>query len=73
MFKVHRLTPDVQFAEKDDYAIIAMVENGLGISILPELVLKDTSRKIISKELEIPAYRDLGIAVKDKSMLSAST
>ena len=31
------------------------------------------SRRIIIKELEIPPYRDLGIAVKDKSTLSAST
>lgn len=73
IFENHQIIPNVQFAEKDDYAIIAMVENGLGISVLPELVLKDTSRKVISKELEIPAYRDLGIAIKDKNMLPAST
>jgi DNA-binding transcriptional LysR family regulator len=72
IFEIHQINPDVHFDEEDDYAIIAMVENGLGISILPELVLKNASRKIISKELEIPAYRDLGIAYKDKSLISDS-
>ena len=32
--------PNVRFYTKDDYAIIAMVEQGLGISIMPELLLK---------------------------------
>ena len=73
LFKTNHITPNVHFTEKDDYAIMAMIENDIGISILPELVLKGTSRKIISKNLEIPAYRDLGIAVKSKNMLSAST
>ena len=29
--------PNIKFTTKDDYAIIAMVENGLGVSIVPEL------------------------------------
>jgi DNA-binding transcriptional LysR family regulator len=72
IFEVNNITPDVHFSERDDYAIIAMVEKGLGISVLPELVLKDTSRKIVIKNLEAPAFRDLGIAFKDREMLSAS-
>lgn len=68
----HHIKPNVCFVEKEDYAIIAMVDNGLGISVLSELVLKDTARKIVIKELEFPADRDLGIAVKDKNMLTAS-
>ena len=31
--------PNVRFYTKDDYAIIAMVEQGLGMSIMPELLL----------------------------------
>jgi DNA-binding transcriptional LysR family regulator len=49
-----------------------MVEKGLGFRIMPELVLKNTSRRVIVKELEIPDYRDLGIAVKDRNMLTSS-
>lgn len=72
IFTIHQIAPNVQFIEKDDYAVIAMVEKGLGISILPELVLKNISRKVVYKELEIPSYRDLGVAVKDTTMLSTS-
>lgn len=72
IFTIHQIAPNVQFVEKDDYAVIAMVEKGLGISILPELVLKNISRKVVYKELEIPSYRDLGVAVKDTTMLSTS-
>ncbi|QAT43621.1 LysR family transcriptional regulator substrate-binding protein [Aminipila luticellarii] len=68
----HQIRPNVRFVEKEDYAIMAMVDNGLGISVLPELVLKDTARKIVIKKLDIPAYRDIGIVVKNKKMLTAS-
>lgn len=54
----------MRFTARDDYAIISMVESGLGISILPELVLHRTPYKIVKKELDIPAYRKLGIVLK---------
>ena len=60
------LTPKVHFTTWDDYAIMAMVESGLGISILPELILKRIPYRIIVKELEIPAYRSIGVALKEK-------
>ncbi len=68
----HSIHPDTQFTEKDDYAVLAMIEQGLGISIMPELVLKGTSRDVVSVPLDPPAHRDLGIAYKNKAMLSHS-
>lgn len=65
IFHGNGIQPRVRFTARDDYAIISMVENGLGISILPELVLRRTPYKIIKKELETPAYRQLGIVLKD--------
>lgn len=62
--------PDVQFTTWDDYAIMSMVESGLGISILPELILRRTPYNIVAKELEIPAYRKIGLAIKDKKSMS---
>lgn len=60
------------FVEKDDYAVIAMVEQGLGVSIMPKPVLKGTSRKVVALELEPSAHRDLGIAYRDDKMLSVA-
>jgi DNA-binding transcriptional LysR family regulator len=65
IFEANGIRPNVRFTARDDYAIISMVESGLGISILPELVLHRTPYKIVKKELNTPAYRKLGIVLKD--------
>jgi DNA-binding transcriptional LysR family regulator len=61
----HNLNPKIRFTTWDDYAIMAMVEHGLGISILPELILQRIPYRIIAKELEVQEYRNLGIATGD--------
>ena len=62
--------PKIKYTVGDDYAIMAMVERGLGISILPGLVLGGQQRNIRLVELEEPFYRSLGIAVSSKEELS---
>ena len=70
IFEKSGLVPKTHFTTWDDYAVMSMVESGLGISILPELILKRIPYKIITKELEIPAYRNIGFALKDKKRAS---
>jgi DNA-binding transcriptional LysR family regulator len=70
ILKMHHIVPNVRFTTWDDYAIMAMVENGLGISILPELILKRNPYRIVQKELEVPAYREIGLAIKDSKTAS---
>ncbi|MCM3781925.1 LysR family transcriptional regulator [Neobacillus mesonae] len=70
IFERYNMTPKVHFTTWDDYAIMSMVESGLGISILPELILKRTPYRIVVKELELPAYRKIGLAMKDKKSAS---
>lgn len=55
--------PNVRFYTKDDYAIIAMVEQGLGISIMPELLLKGRHDDVQVLPLVPEAKRILGIAI----------
>lgn len=64
------LTPNVHFTTWDDYAIMSMVESGLGISILPELILRRVPYRIAAKELDVPAYRKIGIALRSKKNAS---
>lgn len=64
------LSPKIHFTTWDDYAIMSMVESGLGISILPQLILKRVPYHIIEKELDVPAYRNIGLALKDKKTAS---
>lgn len=66
LFDEYRLKPDVHFRTWDDYAIMSMVENGLGISIMPELLLKRVPYRIVAKELDVPAYRDIVIALRSR-------
>lgn len=70
VFERNHLTPDVRFTTWDDYAIMSMVESGLGISILPQLILKRVPYRIVPKELDVPAYRSIGLAVKDRGSAS---
>lgn len=58
--------PNIKFITKDDYAIIAMVENGLGISIMPQLLLKGRADNIRVMELEPPAARTIALAVSEE-------
>lgn len=72
IFRKHRLKPNIQFTTWDDYAIMSMVEAGLGISILPDLILQRIPYRVIIKELEVPAYRRIGLAMKNKKDSSAA-
>ena len=55
--------PNVRFYTKDDYAIIAMVEQGLGISIMPELLLKGRHDRLIQLPLQPESKRTIGLAI----------
>lgn len=70
LFTRHRLTPKVHFTTWDDYAIMSMVESGLGVSILPSLILKRVPYRIVTKALDVPAYRNIGLALKDRRTAS---
>lgn len=64
------IEPNVRFKTLDDYAIMSMVESGLGISILPKLILRRVPYRIVTKELDIPAYRKIGVALRDRKTAS---
>ncbi|WP_458413123.1 LysR family transcriptional regulator [Schinkia sp. CFF1] len=73
IFAKHQISPHVQFTTWDDYAIMSMVESGLGISILPELILHRIPYHIVVKELEVPAFRNIGIAMREQKSLSLAS
>lgn len=64
------LSPDIRFTTWDDYAIMSMVENGLGIAVLPKLILRRCPYKVAIKSFDKPAFRDICFAVKDKETSS---
>ena len=70
IFERSNVFPKVHFTTWDDYAIMSMVEGGLGISILPQLILQRIPYKIVQKELDIPAYRNIALCLRDKKTVS---
>ena len=66
------VTPDVRFTTWDDYAIMAMVECGLGISLLPELILRRVPYRIAIRKLDTPLYRDIALALPGQAHVSAA-
>jgi DNA-binding transcriptional LysR family regulator len=72
IFERAGLTPRVRFTTWDDYAVMSMVESGLGVSILPQLILRRIPYRIAAKELDVPAYRSIGLALRDKKTASVA-
>ena len=62
--------PKIRFATLDDYAVMSMVEHGLGVSILPQLVLRRIPYRIALRSLEQPAFRQIGLAMRRGEELS---
>ena len=65
--------PNVKYYTKDDYAIIAMVENGLGVTIMPELLLKGHQDKVAILPTDPPYERMISLALSDAGSGSPAT
>ncbi len=68
-FETAGIVPNIQYTLHDDYAIMTMVEAGLGVSILAELVLRRTNYRIACLPIEPPVTRTLAVVYKDKNSL----
>ena len=68
-FRNMGLEPDIKLCVHDDYSILSMIETGLGISILPELVLHKTNYQVAIKQLKPSITRKIGLVMKEKSTL----
>lgn len=68
-FQAAGLTPNVRYTIHDDWSIMTMVEAGLGISILAELMLRRTNFNILCLPIDPPIYRELAIGYKDRYSL----
>lgn len=64
------ITPNIHFTSKEDRAIVSMVANHLGVSILPRLVIQGMEDKIQAYPLEPYCTRNLGIAVKSRQNMT---
>ena len=68
-FEAAGIQPNIQYTIHDDYAIMMMVEAGLGVSILAELILRRTNYDIVCLPIDPPITRTLAVGYKDKDSL----
>ncbi len=70
LLEKYHIKPDIAFTTWEDFAIMAMVEKGLGISILPDMILRHISYDLEIRPLKEPFFRTIGLAVKGRRNLS---
>ena len=70
LLNAYHAHPDIRFTTWEDFAIMAMVEKGLGISILPELILRRVPYRMEVRPLAQPYYRVIGLVMKNRAHLT---
>ena len=64
IFDAAGFKPDVKYYFRDDFAVLTTVQYGLGIAVLPELIVETFPGNYDSRMLAPEAYRTLGIGVR---------
>lgn len=62
MLNAYPVKPNTQFVAEDDNTIMSMVENGLGVTVLTDLVTRRAPYRITRRRLEPPKYREIVMA-----------
>ena len=69
-FHAAGLEPNIRMTMHDDYSILSMVQQGLGVTILPELVLRKQSYDIVMLPTEPMVTRRISILSRERNELS---
>lgn len=72
-FSEQGLSPKIQYKVYDDYSIMSMVENGLGVSMLYSRVVENYPRNYVVRPLETMVERTVALAYKNKATLSLAS
>jgi len=72
MLNAYRVKPNTQFVAEDDNTIMSMVENGLGVTVLTDLVTRRTPYRIVKRRLNPPVFREIVMAYDKRRAPSVS-
>jgi len=72
-YEAHHLKPDIQYRVYDDYSIITMVEQELGVSILYRLVVQNQARSCIIRPITPAVERTVAVACKNRNTLPVAS
>ena len=65
--------PRTTYEVTGDFALLAMVERGLGVSIVHDLILHPRRYRVVRLPLDVTQFRDVGVAVRRGSPPSSVT
>lgn len=68
-FGAAHTVPDIGLRVHDVYSILSMIEEGLGVSVIPELILQKISRQVIIRPIQPVVKRKIGIMTRDKNSI----
>lgn len=68
-FRALGVTPSVKYTIHDDYAIMTMVEAGLGVSILAELILHRTNYRLALRPTVPAVTRTIAVGYRGRNSL----
>ena len=64
---------NVRYVLNDDFSVISMVSHGFGITIMPELILRNLNYSLEIRPINPPQYRAIGIASMPLNRVSVLT
>lgn len=73
ILKENNVSPKIKFELADDQAIISMVQKGMGISILPEMVLFRVPKNVHILSFKGDHYRSIGLAATSFKNISPAS
>ncbi len=68
-FAAAGITPNIRLRMHDDYSVLSMIEQGMGVSILTELVLHKTAYDVAALPIDPLVIRTLAVVTKDRRTL----
>ncbi|QRG69357.1 LysR family transcriptional regulator [Brevibacillus choshinensis] len=71
-FGRRQLKPQIKYEVVDNATILAMVEAGIGVTVVPTLTLPPTLPQVKAIELSPPVYRQIGLVVRSLHECSPS-
>jgi DNA-binding transcriptional LysR family regulator len=69
-FQENELSLNEQFEVAEHSTLISMVEAGIGVSIVPSMILPAIPANIAVKPLKSPITRDIGLTVRSQETIS---
>lgn len=73
LFRNNGAQPNVRFTIDSDYAVMSMVNAGLGFSVLPELILRNAPFPLVTMPADVDTSRQIAIAFRSAETASQAT